>query len=235
MERYFKIFFSKNKESLWLNKMGSEGYFLEKIDFHKYQFSRYKNSTFCYSIEHLNSPLKSDEADEYYNTRNQKGEKLLFRKGKWDYYCSTGKKINITAEAKKKISDMYFWKTLYLFFFSLTGTLACGYQVFALKFLEFFGHKGDGQFDMLPLEGSKFLIAIKNLWNGILNVMNNTYLKLFTNIFGDNSVALVMAFLLPITIVLITLFSLNLDEYIFWKYTKNISYGTKTSKIAKRK
>ena len=37
-----------------------------------------------------------------------------FRKGKWDYYCSTGKKINITAEAKKKISDMYFWKTLYL-------------------------------------------------------------------------------------------------------------------------
>ena len=130
---------------------------------------------------------------------------------------------------------MYFWKTLYLFFFSLTGTLACGYQVFALKFLEFFGHKGDGQFDMLPLEGSKFLIAIKNLWNGILNVMNNTYLKLFTNIFGDNSVALVMAFLLPITIVLITLFSLNLDEYIFWKYTKNISYGTKTSKIAKRK
>ena len=65
--------------------------------------------------------------------------------------------------------------------------------------------------------------------------MNNTYLKLFTNIFGDNSVALVMAFLLPITIVLITLFSLNLDEYIFWKYTKNISYGNKTSKIAKRK
>lgn len=235
MKRCFKLFFSKHEECQWLNKMGVKGYRLEKISRSYYYFEHEKNTIFSYSIEYLDCPQKSEQAIEHFEIRKNKGENHLFRKGKWDYFRSNGKKINLTAEGKNKISNLYFWRTLYLFFFSLVSTLLCGYQMFALTYLEIFEHRGDGKFDMLVPKGKPFFDKLKLFWNEILDFFNNTYFKIFTKIFGENPVALVMAFLLPITIVLITLFAMNLDEYIFWRFTNNGKFSYKSKKQTKEK
>lgn len=235
MERCFKFFFSKYAECEWLNKMGAKGYFLEKISDHFYYFTVNKNCSYSYSIEYLDLPQKSDAAIEIYESRESKNEIHLFRKGKWDYFYTTGKRIKLSADSKKKISELYLWRSIYMLFFSITGTVLCAYQIFAKKFIiDVFGHRGDGQFDLCKLGSNKTLNALKEFWNKILTFFNDTYFKLFTKMFGENSVALVMAFLLPITIACIVFFALNLDEYIFWKYIHSDKLNSK-SKAVKRK
>ncbi|MBE6691801.1 MAG: DUF2812 domain-containing protein [Ruminococcaceae bacterium] len=231
MTTYFKVFFSKFEECKWLNSMGEKGFLLNKKSFCRYYFTKDENKKYYYSVEYLDYPVKSQQGEEELNNREANGINYLFTRGKWSYFYSTIKSISLTSASKKKIADLYLWKSLYLLFFSGFSWILWGYQKFAVDYIVRYGHIGDGQFDMLKLEGGGFLDSLKTFWNGVLVLLNNSYFKIFTSIFGENSVALVMAFLIPVAIVLTILFALNVIEFVFWQFMS----GRKSTKSSKKR
>ena len=212
----FKIFFSKYKEVEWLNSMGKQGYLLKKIRDNKYYFDRSNKYTYNYSIEHLDVAVHSNEADEHFTSLKKRGINPIISSNTWIYFCAVNNNIPLTRDICKKNSVVYFWRSLYLLFFSVIGTILCGYHTFATKYITDVGHNGNGRIPLFEKNGTVY-----NSLNRLFDLISDTYIKLFVNIFGENDAALTLSVVIPITIILTVFFSLNLHEYFVWRTLSN--------------
>ena len=212
----FKIFISKNKECLWLNDMGKRGYKLIKIADSKYYFVHSNNNKYFYSIQHLGFATKSEQAEQYFSELEKNGVFPFLTGGDWTYFYSM-KPIEDTPEVYKKSSNVYFWRSLYLFFFSVVCAIVCGYQAFVGNFIKAAGHSGNGLIRSFEIKGVSLLDTLKIWLNGIIEFLNNTYIKLFVNIFGESDASIALAVLIPILIILTVCFAINFNEYLVTK------------------
>ena len=64
----FKVFFSKDKEVKWLNKLGQEGYLLNSVSDSKYYFVINEEEKYYYSIENLDCSPRSEKAVQYFKS-----------------------------------------------------------------------------------------------------------------------------------------------------------------------
>lgn len=225
---FFKVFFSKIKERQWLNKLGEEGYLLEKISDSKYYFVHVTDKVFKYSIEYLDCALNSDEAERYIADYKEINVVPVVTSGNWVYFVSETSDIKITEQICKKNSVPYFWRSLYLIFFSVCGAVFSGYHMFAIDYLERFGHVSDGRLDHFEIDSSgtaadKVFDLISSVINKAVDLINNSYLHFTTSIFGANDAVVVLSFLVPVVVILLIIAAFNIDEYISYRsLIKNI-------------
>lgn len=218
---FFKVFLSKTSEESWLNKMGQEGYLLTGINDSKYSFDLNEKNKYYYSTEYLDFSPKSEMADEYFKSREKQNIIPVLTHCNWVYFCGTNKKIEENEVVYKKNSSVYFWRSFYLLFFSAFGAILSGYQIFAAKYIPIAGHEGNGKFELLTLEenptGSLAVLnVLKEWWNSILGILNDTYLNFLTGIFGENDTVFVQAWLIPAFIILLLLFAVNFEQYLHY-------------------
>lgn len=226
----FKIFFSKKKETEWLNSMGNNGYCLSHINDSKYVFIRKEHCCF-YSIEYLNCSPESEEAIAYYKQREAQGVYPVVSSGNWVYFVSDDKPIDVTSESYKKNSAFYFWRVFYLMFFALCGAVVCGYQAFSVGYLERIGHEGNGQIrEVLDVTGENSVLnALKTVGNYLIDFINR-YFKLWTNIFGESDAVAVISVVAPVTLALLIIAGFNLNEYLIYRgLSKTSVIQTKSS------
>lgn len=212
----FKVFFSKDKETKWLNQLGRDGYLLDSVNDSKYRFIKHEGKVFYYSIEYLDCSPRSEGANEYFKSREDLEIMPILASGNWVYFVSDKSEIECTEEICKKNSKVYFWRSLYLLFFAVCGSILCGYHAFMVDYLQIIEQAGDGQIEMLSTNGS---IAILNLIkfgvNYILKAIN-AYFRIWTDIFGENDSVAVISAIIPIILILVVIATFNLDSYIFY-------------------
>lgn len=226
----FKIFFSKDKETKWLNQMGQEGYILDSVSDSKYKFVK-QDDVIHYSIEYLDCSPHSDEAVSYFKSREDIGVTPILASGNWVYFISKETEIECTKEICKKNSKPYFWRSLYLLFFAICGSVLCGYHMFAAGFLENIGEAGNGQLEMLSTDGNFALYnAIKSGFNYILKAIN-AYFRIWTDIFGKNDAVAVVSALIPIILILLVIAAFNIDSYICFKNKRKAIEKSKSDTI----
>lgn len=221
---YFKIYFSKIKETKWLNQLGQSGLLLEKISDSKYIFSENKNKKYYYSIEYFDCNPESEDAVSVFREYKEKGIFPIVTSGNWVYLVSETSAIAQSKLVSKKNSIPYFWRAFYTLFFAICGAVVCGYQFFAVSFLDKISHLSDGVLNHLNFESSgtafdKILALVVKPVNLFIDLLNNSYLSFITKIFGENDAIVVIALLLPIVIALTALGAYNLSEY-FMYYKK---------------
>ena len=226
---FFKVFFSKIKENEWLNTLGKSGFLLEKISDSKYYFSQNEGTVYNYSVELLDCPIKSEEAEKYFDKRRDENIRPIITSGRWVYFVAENKDIEITAEIYRKNSIKYFWRTLYLLFFAIVGAVVCGYQVFAIDYLERAGYTGNGLIDKLSVgsSGTSFdnvLDAILTPVNYVIDFLNENIMIWLGETFGQSDAVVILVFLIPIVTALFVVSAFNLDEYINYRILiKNIN------------
>ncbi len=219
---FFKIFLSKRSEEKWLNSMGENGYLLTNVNDSRYSFDFSEKCKYYYSIQYLDVSPKSDKADEYYQSLARSNIKPLVTSGNWVYFSKEDEPIQPSVEVYKKNSTPYFWRMLYMLFFALCGAVVCGYQAFAIGFLERVGHEGRGL-----IETTYEISNNAGLFNKLLNVLKfigntffrmlNAYFELWTNVFGESNAVSVIAIVAPITVVLLILGALNFERYFTYR------------------
>ncbi len=219
---FFKVFFSKIKENEWLNLLGKEGYLLEKISDSKYYFSQKEGVVYSYSIEHLDCPIKSEDAEAYFDKRRSENIFPIITSGRWIYFVAENAEIEMSTEIYRKNSVLYFWRTLYLMFFAIVGAVVCGYQVFAIDYLERLGYASDGLIDKLSVgsSGTSFdntLDSILTPVNYVIDFINENLLVWIGDTFGRSDAIVILAFLVPIVVALFIIGAFNLDEYINYR------------------
>ena len=212
-ESIFKIFFSKIKEQKWLNDMGAKGYRLASLNDSKYTFELSDSNTYTYSIENLGISPKSEDGKQLISQKTLNGVEVVHVHKNWVYFCTTDSDIIADDDVYKKNRSIYFWRSVYLFFFSMFGAIVCGYQAFASKFLVNIQHTSDGMLEMLE-KGTGFKQYLNIGINRIFNLLNGTYLKFFREIFGNSDASVIIAFILPIVFILLVCFTFNFDEYL---------------------
>ena len=217
----FKIFFSKEKENKWLNEMGKLGFLLNSVNDSNYKFTFCEDKVFHYSLENLDCSPRSEEAVEYFKSRESLGVTPILASGNWVYFVSNKSEIECTEEICKKNAAVYFWRTLYLLFFAICGAILCGYHIFMAGYLHTIEQAGNGQIAMLSTDGKIALLnVIKTGFNYVLKAIN-AYFRIWTDIFGENDAVAVVAAIIPIVIILLIIATFNLDSYIgFYKQRK---------------
>lgn len=220
----FKVFFSKKKETEWLNNMGHSGFYLSYINDSKYVFDVREGHFYGYSIEYLNCSPESDDAISYYKQYEAQGVYPVVSSGNWVYFVSEDKPIVVTPESYKKNSLFYFWRVFYLLFFSLCGAIVCGYQAFSVGYLERIGQHGNGQIrEVLNITGNNAILdTLKKLGNFLIDFVNR-YFKLWTNIFGESDAVAVISIVAPITLALLIIAGFNLNEYFIYRSLSKVS------------
>jgi len=215
---FFKIFLSKRSEETWLHSMGEKGYRLTNVSDSKYSFDYTKGSKYFYSIQYLDFSPKSEKADEYYQTLAKSNIIPIVTSGNWVYFFKEDEPINASAEVYQNNAMPYFWRMLYMLFFALCGAVVCGYQAFAIGFLERVGHEGRGLIERTyeisnePELFNKLLNVLKFIGNAFFKMLN-AYFKLWTNVLGESNAVSVIAIVAPITVVLLILAALNFERY----------------------
>lgn len=218
---FFRVFFSKNKEKEWLNKMGKLGYLLVSANDSVYKFE-HNDCEYSYSVEYLNCPPNSVEAEEYFKQQEQKGIQPLLASGNWVYFVSSEIQLTNTPDACKMNARFYFWKSLYFMFFASALAMVCGYQAFAYGYLELIGHEGNGlirEFLSTDSTGGTFS-GLLNVLKSIVNFLGeilNSYFSLWTGIFGENDAIMVISIIAPIAFVLYIFAALNINEYLIYR------------------
>lgn len=227
VQSIFKIFFSKKKEAEWLNLMGSSGYRLSRIDDSKYMFEFSENHFYSYSIEHLGYSPESESAVAYYEKCKEKDIYPIVSSGNWVYFVCEDKPIEISFQSYKKNSMFYFWRVFYLMFFALCGAIVCGYQAFAIGYLERIGQQGNGQIRFIFEVGSdnSIINGMKMIGNFFIE-MTNYYFKVWASVFGESDAVAVIAVIAPITLTLLIFAGFNLNEFLIHRslsklYIKN--------------
>ncbi len=228
----FKVFFSREKEADWLNRMGKEGYLLLAISDSKYKFSYTEGAKYWYSIEHIGCSPLSDEAVEYFKSREESGIMPVLSSSNWVYFVSTEAEIECTEDICKKNARFYLWRIIYLLFFSVCGAVLCGYHAFSIGHLQAIEQVGDGQIDLLATGTTMTLFnAIKIGFNYVLKAIN-AYFSIWTDLFGKNDAVAVIAAIVPIMLILLVIASFNLDSYILYtKKKKSLKTIGKMSEI----
>ena len=215
----YRIFPSKSFECKWLNKMGKMGYLLKSKSKAKYVFSLEKDKKFYYSIEYLDMAPKSEEAKSYIESREKNAEYIVALKRHWAYFRKVGSPIELSKEAYKMNCAVYFWRMLYLYFFAICSTVVCGYQAFAIRFLERVSLETSGQIRefLIVAPDPNFFQAIINLFRRLINAfleLLNKYFAFCSKLFGESDAVSVIAILAPLAILLFILGGINLDKYI---------------------
>lgn len=215
----FKVFLSKRSERDWLNTMGNDGYLLTAINDSKYQFKKSDEHKYCYSIEYLDSSPQSDIAEEYFSSRRDEDIIPLVSSGNWVYFAKADGEIELKAEVYKKNSIFYKWRSIYLLFFAVCGAVLCGYQAFAIGYLDRIGYDGNGQIrEMIELSDSGgFLVGLLNAFKNVVNFllkMVNRYFKLWTDVFGESDAVAVISIAAPITVILLVIAAFYIDGYL---------------------
>lgn len=218
----FKIFFSKLSEEKWLNTMGEKGFELIGINDSKYTFSKSENLKFTYSIQQLGFSPKSTDAIDYYKSLEAEGIKPALSSGNWVYFVKSNGEIITSPDVYKRNAMPYFWRSLYMLFFGLCGSVVCGYQIFAIKFLQRVGYDGKGFIEKTyntTDDGGLFTIAV-NALKGLGNIffkLLNAYFKLWTNAFGNSDAVAVISIVAPITVLLLIFGAINLQKYLQYR------------------
>lgn len=218
----FKVFFSKEKEEKWLNSMGEKGYSLVSINDSKYQFDINEENTYNYSIEYLSCSPRSEDAILYFKSREEDAIFPIVSSGNWVYFSKKDGNIVKNSDVYKNNSMFYFWRALYMLFFGFCGAVVCGYQAFAIGFLERIGHTGNGMisktFEMSKSTNvlNKVLNVLKKIGN-IFFKMINKYFEFWTNILGESDAVAVISVVAPLTALLLVLGALNLKRYISYR------------------
>lgn len=218
---FFKVFFSKEKETDWLNSLGQEGYLLTGIYDSKYVFEQAEDQKIYYSIEYLVASPQSEEAKTYIDFRLSQGVNPVVSSGNWVYFVSKKGEVKKNSLIYNKNAKFYFWRSLYLLFFGLCGAILSGYQFFAIDYLKKIGHTGNGQIrNMLDMSQSGPLSglfnALKTFANFLFELLNK-YFKLWTNVLGKSDAVAVLSILLPVTVILLVIAGFNINEYILYK------------------
>ena len=218
----FKVFFSKNKENEWLNKLGALGYRLIGINDSNYTFEVDETKRYHYSIQYLDYSPFSDDATEYYQSQKENGTIPLVCSGNWVYFANGDGEIEPIAETYRRNALYYFWRILYFSFFTLLFSVICGYHAFAVKYLERVGYSGNGQIrEMLEItdDGKTFeglLNALKEVANFLLRLLNS-YMKLWTNVFGESDAVAVISIAVPVILVLLAFLANYVNEFYTYK------------------
>ena len=223
-EKIFKPFFSKVKERKWLDSMGENGYLLQDINDSSYTFEINPGKRYYYCIENLSVSPYSDTADEYFASRISEGIKPVYSKGNWVYSVRENEPVEIPEKVRKSIAGIYGTRCIYLYFFALVLAFVCGFQFYAVNYLDAVGYvsKNIKLIEILPNENGAFFVGFKNFFKGIGNIfinLANGYFKLWTDVFGNSDAIKVVSVLLPVLVVLLIIAAFNLDEYL--KYRKN--------------
>lgn len=234
---YFKVFFSKIKECEWLNKMGDSGYRLIKVSDSKYTFAHSDEHKYCYSVEYLENSPNSDVSVEYYESRIPEGIKPVLVSGNWVYFMREDQPIVCSSSVYKQNAKFYLPRVLYLYFFSLVGCLVNAYQFYSIGYLDKIGHLSD-EIVINPQEiedakniFGKILNAAKGLLNKLIDLAND-YFNLWFKAFGVNDAVAVISIVLPITLVVLIIASLNLDEYLKHRKLSKPQTAVNTSSVS---
>ncbi len=216
---YLKVFFSKKKEIDWLNSMGKQGYLLTKVSDSKYYFTHSDKHKYSYFIEHLNSAVDSEDSAEYISAKQSAGATLVTNIGLWAYFVYNEPTYKPNTTAYKNNSIPYLWRTIYLMFFIIMGAIFAGYQAFAADFLTRVGYESDGYIGLIQInsDASTFGKGFKTIVNSLVGFINEHYLSFFVEKFGASDACIVLGALIPVILILLVFFTLNLDEYIEWK------------------
>lgn len=210
----FKVFFSKDKEVKWLNKLGQEGYLLVYVSDSKYKFVINEGEKYFYSIEYLDCSPRSEKATEYFKSRESLEISPIIASGNWVYFVSKRQEIENTVEILKKNSIVYFWRSIYFLFFAICGSVFCGYHIYASDLLRVLEQPGQGKIELLSTNGVNAILKIlKGGLNYIIKAINK-YIGLWTESFGKNDSVAIVAIIVPIVIVLILIATFNIDSYI---------------------
>ena len=143
--------------------------------------------------------------------------------------------IKPTSVSYKNNALPYFWRTIYLLFFTVMGAIFTGYQAFAAAFLTRVGYDSDGYIGLIEIQSdaSPNGRAFKTFVNSLVEFINEYYLSFFVEKFGASDACIVLGSLIPVVLILLVFFALNLDEYIVWKMlsTGKKSRFTKIKKV----
>lgn len=216
---FYRIFPSKTSECKWLNKLGNMGYLLKTKSKGKYVVELEKDKRYYYSIEYIDMAPESSDAKAYIESREANGEYIVALKRHWAYFRKVGSEIELTADAYKMNCAVYFWRMLYLYYFAVCSTVVCGYQAFAIGFLERVSLETSGQIRefLVVAPNPNFFQAIINLFRRLINSfleLLNVYFALCAKLFGESDAVSVIAILAPLAVLLYVLGAINLDKYI---------------------
>lgn len=216
---YFKVFFSKRKEAIWLNELGEKGYLLKHISDSKYTFEYFEDQKYYYSVEHLDFSPRSERAEEYYKDRLELELKPIITDNNWVYFVRENKPLEYDENVNRNSASYHFWKMIYTVFFSFCGSVLCGYHFYAIGFLERIGQAGDGKISsyLSPTRSTSAFHAALNIVKRVANYMLdalNGYFKLWTYFLGENDAVAVISIVLPITVILLIISAFHMYEYL---------------------
>ena len=209
----FKVFISKDKEIQWLNKLGQYGYLLDSVADSKYNFIINEEEKYYYSIEYLDCSPRSEKANEYFKSREDLGITPLMSLGNWVYFVSKDNEIEYTPEILKKNSSVYFWRTLYLLFFAICGSVFCGYHIYASSLLQTIGQTGTGEIELFSTDGGIAVLRVIKVGMNYFIKAINKYIGLWTDAFGKNDAIATVAIIVPLIILLIVIATFNIDSF----------------------
>ena len=210
----FKVFFSKDKEAKWLNKLGQEGYLLVYVSDSKYNFVINEDEQYFYSIEYLDCSPRSEKATEYFKSRESLEISPIIASGNWVYFVSKRQEIENTVEILKKNSIVYFWRSIYLLFFAICGSVFCGYHIYAADLLKALEQTGEGKIELMSTSGGMAILNVVKIGLNFIIKAINKYIGLWTDLFGKNDAIATVAIIVPIVIILILLATFNIDSYL---------------------
>ncbi len=223
---FFKFFLSKRKEMIWLNKLGQSGHLLKKVNDSKYYFEKSDTEKYHYFIEHLKFSPRSDDAEEYFDSLSEINVTPVVYDKNWVYFVSSDEKYEPGRASFMNNANFHLVKLLYYFFFAVCGAVLCGYHAYSIDFLIRIGEAGDGRITKIISlsRSSNALYAVLNLFKRMCNYLiklTNGYFKIWTNIFGEYEPIAVLSVAIPITVLLLIVGAVHLDEYISYRLEAN--------------
>ncbi len=218
----FKVFFSKHKERIWLDSLGEKGWLLKKANDARYTFEISEDKHYSYSLEYLPYPCESAEADEYFASLERQGVFPVLSSGRWIYLASESGNIDHPAEEHRANSKPYLTKAVYCFFFAAVFAIVCGYQFYAIGYLDSVGYDMGSQavslISSMPGEGAH--IAVLNVMIAVLNFfirIINGYFELWFIFMPRSAASAVISVVLPVTVITAVLGALNFSEYLSYR------------------
>ncbi len=212
-----KRFFSSAKENAWLNVLGQKGYLLVTRTENSYTFDLTQRCLY-YSVEWLDQSPECEESAAYIASYKEKGVELAATYSLWAYFVSL-RPIELSCEAKHRISVRYRNTAFWLCLFDLITTILIGYHLSIRPFLE--ANSVVPQAPVLETSSNLFMQLAYRLWYGAEKIFY-FYSSFCTGIFGKTKAALTLGVLIPLALILSVLCALWIREWIRNKPAKDI-------------
>ncbi|MFH5881189.1 DUF2812 domain-containing protein [Liberiplasma polymorphum] len=104
--RKFKLFFSHEKEEMWLNHLANSGYHLVDKTWFSYLFIKGAPMTYTYRVECLPQPFNSNKSNTYIASLKELGVEVITHQGRWVYMKKETAKgpFNLYSDINTKIN-----------------------------------------------------------------------------------------------------------------------------------